>query len=82
MTKKQAAAKRRVAWDDALRDGRVVRNGDGISFTSFCTAAQASAAVAAQTAAGLIASIVVVGFLPPRIGDQGQENGNDQQDRT
>lgn len=63
MTTKQQATERRAKWDAALRDGRVVRNGDGMSLTSYPTKAGADAAVANQVAAGLPASIVV---YPPQ----------------
>jgi hypothetical protein len=59
MTKKEAKA-RKVAYTQALKEGRVVRYNEGCSFRSFPTVVAAEIYVAELAASGLVANIVVV----------------------
>ena len=61
---KHMAAKmaRKVEWNTAIAEGRVVRSQGGLSFASFPTQADARAAVARIQAAGMEADIVPPGL--------------------
>lgn len=59
VTKKQAYAASRAAWNLALTEGRVVRAHDNMSFTSYPTREAALAAVAVAHEAGLTAVEIV-----------------------
>lgn len=58
MTKKAAARARRLAWNIAIAEGRLVRFNDGETFRPYRSAAAAALAVAAAEEAGVPAHIV------------------------
>ena len=58
MTKRQKALNRKVAWNTAIAEGRMMRSQGGLSFASFATRTDALAAVDRCLMAGMEADIV------------------------
>jgi hypothetical protein len=58
MTKRQAALKRKIDWNVAISEGRVMRSQGGLSMASFATRTDALDAVHRCLMAGLQADII------------------------
>ena len=58
MTRKQIALERKIKWNTAIAEGRVMRSQGGLSFASFATRTDALAAVDRCLMAGIQADIV------------------------
>lgn len=58
ITRKQKALDRKISWNTAIAEGRVLRSQGGLSFASFLTRTDALAAVQRIVAAGMQADIV------------------------
>jgi hypothetical protein len=56
--KRKAALARKIAWNTAIAEGRVMRSQGGLSMASFATRADALDAVASCQMAGLQADII------------------------